>query len=654
MAEVGGDIFYRPCQQKSSPVNLYFSWMSPLLLPNTGHSQSRETMMGAAALPGDWTIYLRVLLLAAIICLVALIILAVRALSIHLLRRRENRRMCAEVQICARPSTPAGTASRAEQQAEQVVDAQNASQNALECAAEDNVSGSVDWQDQPGVEPDAVLGREKTILIADDNPVVTLALSRRLQHLGYQVFRSPDAAHALMGVMKIRPDLVILDVNMPSGNGLAVCEMMACDRQCAGIPVIIHSAFADEAVKRRCRQLGAHHVEKSPQSWDEIKSLVEALIGENKTAQPQPAAPPSRTASKPPVDNATVESPQTPQTWEEVRSAAATKLSAMEKPDSAPTPASSPVAPPRTPPVRGRSRVLCIESPKDRLELVERQLSALGMVVARVSDLGEGYWTCFSEKPHVVVIQIAEDRKELLELLHRLAEHPDTRALPVLVVNEGGALADNDLPRSGNVRIVKYPMDWQDLLGELEKVLPVFARKAEDSLASIAHPNPKTSGTDNQPIGPEGQPLGTAAEQEPPKVLCIDDDPVVARSIAVRLQPYGIKVKGADNGTQGYLMAVTDQPDLILLDLKMPNGEGNYVLSKLKDNKHTKEIPVIILTMESHPGMRRQMFSMGAAAFLTKPVRWPELFAEMGHCIQLPEQLTVDYKLTPQLTLSQL
>jgi CheY-like chemotaxis protein len=611
-------------------------------------------MMGAAALSGDWTIYSRILLLAAVLCLIAVIVLAVPAISDYLRRWRENRRMCAEMQTCVRPSTPAGTASRADQQAEQVVDAPNASQNALECSAEDNVSGSVDWQDQPGVEPNAVLGREKTILIADDNPVVTLALSRRLQHLGYRVFRSPDAAHALMGIMKIRPDLVILDVNMPSGNGLAVCEMMACDRQCAGIPVIIHSVFADEAVKRRCQQLGAYHVEKSPRSWDEIKSLVEALIGEKRTAQPQPATPPSRTASKPPVDNATVESPETLQRLEEVGSTASTKLSAMEKPDSAPTPASSPVAPPRTPPVCGRSRVLCIESPKDRLESVDRQLSALGMEVVRVSDLGEGYWTCFTEKPHVVVIQSGDGREKLLELLCRLTEHPVTRALPVLLINEDDAIANNELPSSGNVKIVKCPMDWENLLGELEKLLPGFGREAGDPVASIVYPSPNTSGTNDQPVGPEGQPLGTAAEQEPLKVLCIDDDPVIARSIAVRLQPYGIKVKGADNGMQGYLMAATDQPDLILLDLKMPNGEGNYILSKLKDNEHTKEIPVIILTMESHPGVRRQMFSMGAAAFLTKPMRWPELFAEMGRCIQLPEQLMVDYKLTPQLTLSQL
>jgi CheY-like chemotaxis protein len=451
--------------------------------------------------------------------------------------------------------------------------------------------------------------------------------------------------------MKMRPDLVILDVNMPSGNGLAVCEMMASDPRFAGIPVIIHSVIADEATKERCRRLGAHHVEKSPRSWAEVKSLVEALIGENKNSQP-----PSQAASAPSVDNAAIKPPaeKMPPTRQEVADDAAAKLPAMEKPKSASPPVSSPAAPPRTPPVCGRSRVLCIESPKDRLELVDHQLSALGMEVLRVSDLEEGFWTCFTQKPHVVVIQSAEEREKLLKLLRRLAEHPVTRAMPVLLIDEGNVIASHESPQNGNVKIVKCPMDWEDLLGELEKLLPAFGRDAGDPLASIAQSSPLDSGTEDQPVGQGGPPSGAAAGQTSLKVLCIDDDPVVARSIAIRLQPYKIKVIGADNGTQGYLMAATEQPDLILLDLKMPNGEGNYVLSKLKSNEQTKKIPVIILTIESHPGVRRQLLSVGAEAFLTKPVHWPELFAEMGRCIQLPKQLMADYRLTPQLTLSQL
>ena len=53
--------------------------------------------------------------------------------------------------------------------------------------------------------------------------------------------RSPDAMHALFGAERVRPDLIILDVNMPGGNGLAVAEMLAGNAELRDVPVIIHT-----------------------------------------------------------------------------------------------------------------------------------------------------------------------------------------------------------------------------------------------------------------------------------------------------------------------------------------------------------------------------------------------------------------------------
>jgi CheY-like chemotaxis protein len=124
----------------------------------------------------------------------------------------------------------------------------------------------------------------------------------------------------------------------------------------------------------------------------------------------------------------------------------------------------------------------------------------------------------------------------------------------------------------------------------------------------------------------------------------------VARTIAIRLHPYDIEVKSAENGMRGYLRTITEQPNLIVLDLKMPSGDGYYVLTKLKANTHTQHIPVIVLTVETHPGIRRQLVSQGVNGFLTKPVHWRELFVEMEKCIQLPKNLLRDYKLSQETT----
>lgn len=64
---------------------------------------------------------------------------------------------------------------------------------------------------------------DKVVLIADDDNELSQGLAIRLRGLGYTVMRSPDASHALIGAMRLTPNLIILDVDMPSGNGLAVC-----------------------------------------------------------------------------------------------------------------------------------------------------------------------------------------------------------------------------------------------------------------------------------------------------------------------------------------------------------------------------------------------------------------------------------------------
>jgi CheY-like chemotaxis protein len=598
-------------------------------------------MMNIAVLPTDWSVFTRISVLAAILCLIAVIVLVVPSLFEHVRRLRANRRMDAEMQAMTKYSN----LSVASPRTDRIVSPNNAPTTPLGWTSEGDEDGSaIPWKTSHG-KHGPVENREKTVLVADDDPVVVHALLRRLEHLGYQVFRSPDAAHALMGAMKVLPDLVILDVNMPGGNGLAVCEMMASDPRFSGIPVIIHSVIADEAAKERTRRLGAHYVEKSPQSWAEIKTLVENLIGEH--SQPATAQQPSQPLC---CDKDAVPSQkkETPPTQPE-----ASGTEAVQKPIAAPA-APSPAPTPPTPPMCGRSKVLCIETPDDRLEYVDHQLSAIGMEVARTGDMDQGFWACFTEKPSVIVIQCANDRKKLLALLQRLTDHPVTRKIPVLVINEGDLLADCEVLLNNNVKVVKFPLDWEDFLGELEKLVPMFGHEPGDPMAISEHPSPETGVVDVPPVDSGVLPTENDSEQQPIKLLCIDDDPVVTQSINIRLQPYRIKVDWACNGMQGYLAAVAQQPNLILLDLNMPNGEGGYVLTKLKDNEHTKNIPVIILTVESHPGVRRKLLAVGAEAFLTKPVRWPDLFQEMGRCIQLPEQLLADYHLTPQLTLAQI
>jgi CheY-like chemotaxis protein len=211
-------------------------------------------LIGQESFVEAWPLYWRIFLVGIMLCMVAIIILAVPPLFDYIRHWRERCRMESLMRRNQEEQKSSPTISESKKDA--IKPFVSVMPNAL----------GWDREEMPDAVATSQPELQKNILVADDDPVVMLALSQRLQHLGYSVMRSPDAMHALLGAIKIRPDLVILDVNMPSGNGLAVCEMMASDQRYSGIPVIIHSIVGDEATRQRCRQLGAYHIEKSTRS----------------------------------------------------------------------------------------------------------------------------------------------------------------------------------------------------------------------------------------------------------------------------------------------------------------------------------------------------------------------------------------------------
>jgi DNA-binding response OmpR family regulator len=117
---------------------------------------------------------------------------------------------------------------------------------------------------------------------------------------------------------------------------------------------------------------------------------------------------------------------------------------------------------------------------------------------------------------------------------------------------------------------------------------------------------------------------GPSAETEPirrrPSILCIDDDPDISKILKLRLDRYGVDVLRAFNGMQGYWTALDMRPDMIILDMVMPDGSGNYIFGRLRSHPLTEKVPVLMLTGINTPGIRRQMFGLGVDAFLTKPI----------------------------------
>jgi DNA-binding response OmpR family regulator len=104
------------------------------------------------------------------------------------------------------------------------------------------------------------------------------------------------------------------------------------------------------------------------------------------------------------------------------------------------------------------------------------------------------------------------------------------------------------------------------------------------------------------------------------KILIIDDDPDVRLSLNIRLKANHYDVVFAEDGVGSISEARKHMPDLIILDLGLPAGDGFSVLERLKANLNLSSIPVIVVSGRDRNVNRERALKGGAKAFLQKPV----------------------------------
>jgi CheY-like chemotaxis protein len=113
------------------------------------------------------------------------------------------------------------------------------------------------------------------------------------------------------------------------------------------------------------------------------------------------------------------------------------------------------------------------------------------------------------------------------------------------------------------------------------------------------------------------------------KILVVDDDPIMHRVLQQHLERNGYQMINASNGRQAIEMAASELPQLIVLDVRMPEMGGLTALRHLKETESTKAIPVIVVTVSADRMTLMESQFSGASAFLAKPFRASELLAEI-------------------------
>ena len=117
-----------------------------------------------------------------------------------------------------------------------------------------------------------------TILCIDDDPEVSGAMERRLSRYEVRFIRAFHGMHGLAEALKHKPDVIVTDLRMPSGDGATILECLRRNQQTADIPVIVLTGMRDHRLKRTLLNLGANEFLCKPLLLDELTRTLGRFV----------------------------------------------------------------------------------------------------------------------------------------------------------------------------------------------------------------------------------------------------------------------------------------------------------------------------------------------------------------------------------------
>jgi DNA-binding response OmpR family regulator len=130
------------------------------------------------------------------------------------------------------------------------------------------------------------------------------------------------------------------------------------------------------------------------------------------------------------------------------------------------------------------------------------------------------------------------------------------------------------------------------------------------------------------------------------RVLIADDDRVHVRMVSNYLKQRGLEPTPVYDGVQTMMFARRTKPDVILLDINMPAGNGFEVLKNLKASSLTSQIPVVVVSGSVDHEAERKVLERGADAFMRKPADMGKLYEVICHAVRIHCEPSPEYCLS--------
>ena len=244
---------------------------------------------------------------------------------------------------------------------------------------------------------------------------------------------------------------------------------------------------------------------------------------------------------------------------------------------------------------KGKTILVVEEKPKTR-ELLRSQLQRKGFSVLEASDGEEAIALARKEQVDLILLDLLMPRLGEDDLVGVFKDDPATEGVPVLIISVVGSAENGILP--GAHGFLRKPFREQELIWKVQTLL-------DDRNRSI---------------------------------LVVDDDPAVRHGLQMQLEEMGYPVYLAENGDQAVDMLRTSVPDLVILDVIMPQIGGPEVLAWIRNNSDTRNLPVIILSGYPLFGELDRLRSLGIEAYVEKSENLSSLFTKIDSILEAPSR----------------
>ncbi|MEW5959826.1 MAG: response regulator, partial [Chloroflexota bacterium] len=211
-------------------------------------------------------------------------------------------------------------------------------------------------------------------------------------------------------------------------------------------------------------------------------------------------------------------------------------------------------------------------------------------------------------QPDVIILDILLPDSSGWDILSQLKTEPPTRDIPVLIVS-----------------VIDEPARGFSLGAAEYLTKPITQQQLQTALGRIVQARATAS--------VRSEPAPTAGVVAPLILLAEDQDNISEFLVDYLTNRQGYRVTVVRNGLEALAQARVQKPDLILMDIQMPEMDGLEATRRLRANPDLAETPIIAVTALAMPGDRERCLEAGVNAYLSKPIHLPELEQVIGTCL---------------------